>query len=580
MSETIEVRIDTSIRGTTVLDDVQIAVARLCDWREPVASPAGQISLAPVDRPTITAASLHFTLNREQHLAFVLVASAILACILARIDTTTIPAERVRELREAHDRLLVLCNATKIELADSANEQISPDELDSGRKMFAFITGAAGTGKSRVIDAITDFARRWDASDVLCVTATSGAAAALIGARTWHSAVGFRPGSRASEPSALLRRVWCSIGVMLVDEIGMAGVRALWTIDRRLKQLKGVNRRFGGVHFIVFGDFRQLPPVADCKLFDKRCHMGDTADLDDDDMDGASDGEDDQPAAAAVKSGKSKKAKSAGSSASAERINHAGHVLWLGIDAGVELIKNQRASSDAPYADALEAFAVNQPTSAHLALINSRLVTPTNALNKAVPVRMNAAERVASAVEHARLSVPTGTNARTAAPPFAVARAYCFFGCLDGGTPIIVVPRNDERLAVNALMLRKYLQANPLSDVSSGPRDYDREWIARGCIRVDAILSTTDKRTIIPSEWERVRRVEFNGLPKQTKAGEKKDSFDRALCGHLNLVIGEYVMVLRNQNTYSGNCIHRRITHPLSHHSFNVWCCVATIHRI
>ena len=52
-----------------------------------------KLGTAPVDRPGIIEASRHFTLNRKQHYAFVLVASAILMCLLQRIEPETLSIE-------------------------------------------------------------------------------------------------------------------------------------------------------------------------------------------------------------------------------------------------------------------------------------------------------------------------------------------------------------------------------------------------------------------------------------------------------------------------------------------------------
>lgn len=47
----------------------------------------------------------------------------------------------------------------------------------------------------------------------------------------------------------------------------MVGSRMFSQIDDRLRQIKGINKSFGGVSVIVVGDLFQLPPVMDRPIF-------------------------------------------------------------------------------------------------------------------------------------------------------------------------------------------------------------------------------------------------------------------------------------------------------------------------
>ena len=58
-----------------------------------------------------------------------------------------------------------------------------------GQLTMAMI-GAGGTGKSEVILAMRDFTQQWGMANSLCVVATTGIAACLIGGLTWQKATG------------------------------------------------------------------------------------------------------------------------------------------------------------------------------------------------------------------------------------------------------------------------------------------------------------------------------------------------------------------------------------------------------
>ena len=99
--------------------------------------------------------------------------------------------------------------------------------------------------------------------------ATSGIAATLLaGGRTAHSIFKL-PLNLATNESPI-----CNIGkntkeaellrnakVIMIDECSMLHKRALEAIDRLLKDLKDSRRIFGGVTFVLAGDFRQCLPV-------------------------------------------------------------------------------------------------------------------------------------------------------------------------------------------------------------------------------------------------------------------------------------------------------------------------------
>jgi len=134
-----------------------------------------------------------------------------------------------------------------------------------------FLTGAAGSGKSYVL-------RQWLAgrSDIP-ILASTGAAAILIGGRTFHGFFGLgimEGGPRLTVEKALnsgflIRRV-CKAHTIVIDEISMISGPVLACaeeIARRarynLNVAEGLDPEvpWGGLRIIAVGDFSQLPPV-------------------------------------------------------------------------------------------------------------------------------------------------------------------------------------------------------------------------------------------------------------------------------------------------------------------------------
>ena len=56
---------------------------------------------------------------------------------------------------------------------------------------------------------------------------------------------------------------------MIVDEISMLGANFFYMVDMRLRNIKGTEEPFGGCSLFFFGDFYQLPPVADSYIFER-----------------------------------------------------------------------------------------------------------------------------------------------------------------------------------------------------------------------------------------------------------------------------------------------------------------------
>ncbi|CAG8450302.1 11068_t:CDS:10 [Racocetra fulgida] len=133
-----------------------------------------------------------------------------------------------------------------------------------------FFTGAAGTGKSYLLQKlITSLQEKYGKKHV-GVTATSGIGAEVIGGTTLHSFLGIGIDSNLSveelldriltSRSSYARKNWRKIKVLIIDEISMLGGELFDKLESLARQIRQNEQPFGGVQLILAGDFCQLPP--------------------------------------------------------------------------------------------------------------------------------------------------------------------------------------------------------------------------------------------------------------------------------------------------------------------------------
>lgn len=146
--------------------------------------------------------------------------------------------------------------------------QFSPDqraalELLSGQENV-FLTGRAGTGKSTLL---REFLRGAN-SKKTAVLASTGAAAILIGGRTFHSFFGLgilEGGQTKTVERALknphLRKRLKKTNCVVIDEISMLNGETLATAEEVARKARGNDMPWGNLRVIAVGDFAQLPPV-------------------------------------------------------------------------------------------------------------------------------------------------------------------------------------------------------------------------------------------------------------------------------------------------------------------------------
>lgn len=138
------------------------------------------------------------------------------------------------------------------------------DILKTGRS--AFLTGAAGSGKTHVL---REYIKYLDEHDVpVGITASTGIAATHMGGMTIHAWSGIGVAASLTDDmiaaiaeKPYLRTRFGKARVLIIDEISMLHHFRLDLVDRILRQAKANDLPFGGLQVIFCGDFFQLPPV-------------------------------------------------------------------------------------------------------------------------------------------------------------------------------------------------------------------------------------------------------------------------------------------------------------------------------
>ena len=135
-----------------------------------------------------------------------------------------------------------------------------------------YLGGPGGTGKSRVIAALTDYFGQRGESRRLRLTSFTGIAAKNINGTTLHTALALNQSQKNrkrgnGKTKTDLIAMWTGVDYLFIDEVSMIGCSLLLQIHEALVDAKGCTEPFGGVSVILAGDFAQLPPVNQTKLF-------------------------------------------------------------------------------------------------------------------------------------------------------------------------------------------------------------------------------------------------------------------------------------------------------------------------
>ncbi len=133
-----------------------------------------------------------------------------------------------------------------------------------------FLSGAGGMGKSRVIHALKHFFSRRNQERRFCLASFTGVAAKNICGATLHSLLmlGQRMSKNGQKKvSPELVGMWQGVEYLFIDEVSMIGCKLLYDVCEALQAAKENDRPFGGINIIFAGDFAQLPPVGQVRLY-------------------------------------------------------------------------------------------------------------------------------------------------------------------------------------------------------------------------------------------------------------------------------------------------------------------------
>lgn len=164
---------------------------------------------------------------------------------------------------------MIESNTLKTSRMNSKNSKIvlNGDQAEAVKALNShdnvFLTGHAGTGKSFVIQ----YYQR-SLPFPLPVLASTGAAAVLIGGRTFHGYFGLgimeggfdRTVKKAVGNNRVRARLRNDYAV-IIDEISMIHPDAFCAADLIARTVRESDAPFGGLRLIVVGDFLQLPPI-------------------------------------------------------------------------------------------------------------------------------------------------------------------------------------------------------------------------------------------------------------------------------------------------------------------------------
>ena len=136
-------------------------------------------------------------------------------------------------------------------------------------------TGEGGTGKSRVIQSVTQYFEKHNIPTMQAKGVYTGIAASLFGGKTLHILFGFTPhhgGMPSAQKIWQLAQYWGTKEYLIIDEFLMVSHTFLARMSTVLGLIwhhnhpeEATSRPFGGVNVIICGDFHQFKPVVQKK---------------------------------------------------------------------------------------------------------------------------------------------------------------------------------------------------------------------------------------------------------------------------------------------------------------------------
>lgn len=136
-----------------------------------------------------------------------------------------------------------------------------------------FITGAGGTGKTHLIREIYKNSVSRGRNIQCCSTTGCGAILLGLKAKTIHSfaGIGIASGTKEQIYARLTSnkvwyyanvKKWKTLQTLIIDEVSMMSCKLFELLEYLARRFRGVDWPFGGLQVLFFGDFYQLPPIA------------------------------------------------------------------------------------------------------------------------------------------------------------------------------------------------------------------------------------------------------------------------------------------------------------------------------
>ena len=151
----------------------------------------------------------------------------------------------------------------------------------SDEPICRFLSGGAGVGKTHVTTLLYQSLYRYlnkkpgidPDKPCILLMAPTGKAAYLIRGNTLHSALRIPVNQKLQHKSLdtdslnTLRTQMMGVKYIFIDEVSMVGSGMLIFVHKRLQEIMGSARDFGGISVIFVGDLFQLKPVCDSFIF-------------------------------------------------------------------------------------------------------------------------------------------------------------------------------------------------------------------------------------------------------------------------------------------------------------------------
>ncbi len=137
--------------------------------------------------------------------------------------------------------------------------------LKSGAQVY--LTGEPGSGKTHTINEFIGWLR---ASGIEpSITAATGIAATHVGGMTLHSwsGIGISESLSRAEVDRIASREHIAkriqkAKVLIIEEVSMLAAHTFQMVDAICREVRRIDRPFGGLTVVLVGDFFQLPPVS------------------------------------------------------------------------------------------------------------------------------------------------------------------------------------------------------------------------------------------------------------------------------------------------------------------------------